>query len=97
MKPKVIAIGELLVEEKLVDESIILDSLSQRLGLPAVKLRPGMIDPLALITARRRDAGACCRMVLRFCWSAVRLMRAEAVSITERSRRRNCRERSSRI
>lgn len=43
-------LGELLVEEKLVDESIILDSLSESLGLPAVHLRPGLIDPLVVDT-----------------------------------------------
>ncbi len=41
-------LGELLVEEKIVDESVILDSLSESLGLPAVRLKPGLIDPLVV-------------------------------------------------
>ncbi|KPK78241.1 MAG: hypothetical protein AMJ79_00070 [Phycisphaerae bacterium SM23_30] len=41
-------LGELLVEEKIVEESVMLECLSERLGLPAVKLRPGLIDPLAV-------------------------------------------------
>lgn len=38
-------LGELLVDEKIVDESAVLDCLSKRLGLPAVLIRPGLIDP----------------------------------------------------
>ena len=41
-------LGEFLVAEKLVDESVVLDLLSQQLGLPAIKLRPGLIDPLVV-------------------------------------------------
>jgi type IV pilus assembly protein PilB len=41
-------LGEFLVDEKLVDESAVLDVLSQQLGLPSVKLRPGLVDPLVV-------------------------------------------------
>jgi len=43
-------LGELLVEERLVDEQVMLHCLSRRLGLPSVKLRPGLIDPLVVDT-----------------------------------------------
>jgi len=49
-------LGELLVEEGIVDESVVLDCLSQRLGLPAVKLRPGLIDPLVVDTLEKELA-----------------------------------------
>ncbi|MBN2211282.1 MAG: Flp pilus assembly complex ATPase component TadA [Sedimentisphaerales bacterium] len=39
-------LGELLVEDGVVDENVVLTCLSRRLGLPSVKLRPGLIDPL---------------------------------------------------
>jgi len=39
-------LGELLVEDRLVEESVILNCLSEALGLPSVRLRPGLIDPL---------------------------------------------------
>jgi type IV pilus assembly protein PilB len=41
-------LGEFLVEEKLADEAAVLNVLSQQLGLPSVKLRPGLIDPLVV-------------------------------------------------
>ncbi|MCP4708112.1 MAG: Flp pilus assembly complex ATPase component [Planctomycetes bacterium] len=49
-------LGELLVEEAIVDESVMLNCLSQRLGLPAVKLRPGLIDPLVVDTLEKEFA-----------------------------------------
>ncbi|MBN2377533.1 MAG: Flp pilus assembly complex ATPase component TadA [Sedimentisphaerales bacterium] len=49
-------LGELLVEKKLVDSSAVLDSLSESLGLPAVKLRPGMIDPQVVDTIEKEIA-----------------------------------------
>jgi len=39
-------LGELLVEQDMVSEAVVLDSLSRRLDLPSVQLRPGLIDPL---------------------------------------------------
>jgi len=39
-------LGELLIAEKIVEEERVLAGLSRRLGLPAVKLRPGLVDPL---------------------------------------------------
>lgn len=41
-------LGEYLVDEKLADETTVLDLLSEQLGLPSVKLRPGLIDPLVV-------------------------------------------------
>ena len=41
-------LGEMLVSERLIDEEVVLLSLSKRLGLPAVRLRPGLIDPLVV-------------------------------------------------
>ncbi len=41
-------LGELLVDDKIVDESVILECLSESLGLPAVRLKPGLIDPLVV-------------------------------------------------
>jgi len=41
-------LGELLVAQKLVDEDVVLECLSKRLGLPAVKLRAGLVDPLVV-------------------------------------------------
>ena len=38
-------LGELLVEENLVNEQVILDCLSESLGLPGVRLVPGLVDP----------------------------------------------------
>jgi type IV pilus assembly protein PilB len=46
-------LGELLVDQHLVDESAVLQCLSQRLGLPAVQLRPGLIDPLVVDTIEK--------------------------------------------
>ena len=46
-------LGELLVEQKIVDETVILEGLSKRLGLPWVQLRPGLIDPLTVDTIDR--------------------------------------------
>ena len=43
-------LGELLVEMKLVDEAAVLKCLGQRLGVPAVKLRAGLVDPLIVDT-----------------------------------------------
>ncbi|MCH9022261.1 MAG: type II/IV secretion system protein [Planctomycetes bacterium] len=40
--------GELLVEDRLVEESVILHCLSDALGLPSVRLRLGLIDPLVV-------------------------------------------------
>lgn len=39
-------LGELLVQQRVVDESVILECLSRRLGIPSVQLRTGFIDPL---------------------------------------------------
>ncbi|MBN1844379.1 MAG: Flp pilus assembly complex ATPase component TadA [Sedimentisphaerales bacterium] len=49
-------LGELLVEEQLVSEAVVLQSLSEHLGLPAVKLRPGLIDPLVVDTIDKEMA-----------------------------------------
>ena len=38
-------LGELLIDEGMVDASAVLASLSRSLGLPAARLRPGLIDP----------------------------------------------------
>jgi len=38
-------LGELLVKEGLVSESVVLECLSKRLGLSCVQLRPGLVDP----------------------------------------------------
>ncbi len=38
-------LGEQLVDDKIVDPTDVLDCLSKRLGLPAVQLRPGLVDP----------------------------------------------------
>lgn len=40
--------GELLVEEGIVEETTMLNCLAEHLGLPAVKLRPGLVDPLVV-------------------------------------------------
>jgi len=49
-------LGELLVEMGLVDEAVVLGCLSERLGLPAVKLRPGLVDPLVVDAIDREVA-----------------------------------------
>ncbi len=38
-------LGELLVEDNIVPEQAVLKSLSKRMGLPYVQLRPGLVDP----------------------------------------------------
>jgi len=38
-------LGELLVHEGVVSEEVVLECLSRRLGLPAVQLRVGLVDP----------------------------------------------------
>ena len=38
-------LGELLIDEGMVDSSAVLTCLSHSLGLPAARLRPGLIDP----------------------------------------------------
>jgi type IV pilus assembly protein PilB len=43
-------LGEFLVDEQIVEESVMLDCLSKRLGLPSVRLRPGLVDPLIVDT-----------------------------------------------
>ncbi len=43
-------LGELLVEEGIADETAVLHCLAEHLGLPAVKLRPGLVDPLVVDT-----------------------------------------------
>ena len=49
-------LGEYLVEEQIVNESVMLDCLSKRLGLPAVRLRPGLVDPLIVDTIDKEVA-----------------------------------------
>ena len=49
-------LGELLVDQKIVEESVVLDTLSRRLGLPAVQLRAGLIDPLVVDTIDKEVA-----------------------------------------
>jgi type IV pilus assembly protein PilB len=49
-------LGELLVEEQLVDETVMLACLSRRLGLPAVRLRSGLVDPLIVDTIDKEMA-----------------------------------------
>ncbi len=49
-------LGELLVSERIVEEEIILRCLSKRLGLPAVQLRPGLIDPQIVDTIDKEIA-----------------------------------------
>jgi len=39
-------LGELLVAERMIDEEVVLEVLSKRLGLPSVRLQPGLVDPL---------------------------------------------------
>ena len=43
-------LGELLVEEGMVEETTMLNCLAEHLDLPAVKLRPGLVDPLVVDT-----------------------------------------------
>jgi len=53
-------LGELLVEEKIVDEEAVLNGLSRRLGLPYVRLRPGLIDPQVTDTIEKELAERHC-------------------------------------
>ena len=49
-------LGEVLVETGLVDEHVVLTCLSEHLGLPWVKLRPGLVDPLVVDTIEKELA-----------------------------------------
>jgi type IV pilus assembly protein PilB len=49
-------LGELLVEEGMVEETAVLNCLANHLGLPAVKLRPGLVDPLVVDTIEKELA-----------------------------------------
>ncbi len=49
-------LGELLVEQQIVPETAVLECLSERLGLPAVQLRVGLIDPHIVDTIDKETA-----------------------------------------
>lgn len=49
-------LGELLVEQQIVSETAVLECLSKRLGLPAVQLRVGLIDPHIVDTIDKETA-----------------------------------------
>ena len=49
-------LGELLVDDHIVAQSAVLDCLSRRLGLDAVQLRPGLIDPHIVDTVDKEIA-----------------------------------------
>lgn len=57
-------LGELLLELGFVDEETLLIYLGQQFRLPAVKLRSGLVDPLAVQQIPRAKAEALCALAM---------------------------------